>query len=83
MTTKRSFTTLSLNIQFDNPHQPPQWGAPALLTQVVMVTDAAGNPVYPPAHQMLPAVAEDITDDFLAALQERFASLGLVVDRAE
>ena len=81
--TSRQFVTISLNIQFDNEFQPPQWGAPALLTQAVAVRGPDGTPIYPPAHQMLPAVADDITDDMLAALQSKLGALGLTVARAE
>ena len=79
----RQYVTISLNIQFDNEFQPPQWGAPALLTQAVVVRDTEGAPVYPPSHQMLPAVADDITDDMLAALQSKLGALGLTVTRAK
>ena len=79
--TSRQFVTISLNIQFDNEFQPPQFGAPALLTQVAVVRGADGAPIYPPAHQMLPAVPSDIDDDMLAALQSKLGALGLTVAR--
>lgn len=81
--TARQSIVISLTIQFDNEFQPPQWGAPALLTQAVVVRGADGAPVYPPAHQMLPAVPSDIDDDMLAALQSKLGALGLTVARAE
>ena len=83
MSTQRQSISISLTIQFDNEFQSPQWGAPALLTQAVVVRGAGGAPIYPPAHQMLPAVADDITDDMLAALQSKLGALGLTVARAE
>lgn len=81
--TTRQFVNISLNIQFDNEFQPPQWGAPALLTQAVVVRGPDGTPIYPPSHQMLPAVPSDIDDAMLAALQSKLGALGLTVARAE
>lgn len=79
--TTRQFATISLNVQFDNEFQPPQFGAPALLTQAVVVRGPDGAPIYPPSHQMLPAVPSDIDDDMLAALQSKLGALGLTVAR--
>ena len=81
--TTRQYICISLTLQFDNEFQPPQWGAPALLTQAVVVRGPDGAHLYPPAQQMLPAVADDITDDMLAALQAKLGALGLTVARAE
>jgi len=83
MTTQRHSIVISLTIQFDNEFQPPQWGAPAMLTQAVVVRGPDGSPIYPPAHQMLPAVPSDIDDAMLAALQSKLGALGLTVARAE
>lgn len=83
MTNQRIHTAVSLTVQFDNPYQPPQWGMPVLMTQVVTVKDVNGTDLYTPSHQMLPAVAADVTDEMLAALQTKLASIGLAVSRVE
>ena len=71
----------NLTIQFDNPIQPPQWGAPVLITHIGVVVDEAGNALYQPAYQPMPAVAEDITDEVLTALKKQLAAVGLSVAR--
>ena len=71
----------TLTFQFPNPVQPPQWGAPVIVTHIGIVTDEAGAAIYQPSFQQMPAVAEDITDEVLAALQQACAAVGLVIDR--
>ena len=71
----------TLAFQFPNPVQPPQWGAPVIVTHIGIVTDDTGAAIYQPSFQQMPAVAEDITDELLAALQRSCATLGLVIDR--
>ena len=83
MSTQRQSISISLTIQFDNEFQSPQWGAPAMLTQAIVVRGPDGSPLYPPAHQMLPAVPSDIDDAMLAALQSKLGALSLTVARAE
>ena len=78
---RRQNIVVNLTIQFNNPVQPPQWGAPVLLTQVALVVDAEGNALYQPAYHSQPAAAEDITDDLFAALQQQMAAVGLAVSR--
>lgn len=70
-----------LTIQLDNPVQPMQWGAPVLITSVVVVTNDAGQSIYQPTHHVQPAVDEDITDELLAALQAKLGAIGLDVTR--
>lgn len=78
---RRQNIVVNLTIQFNNPVQPPQWGAPVLLTQVALVVDAEGNALYQPAYHSQPAAAEDITDELFAALQQQLAAVGLAVSR--
>lgn len=70
-----------MTIQFPNPVQPPQWGAPVTLTQVGLVVDEKGSPLYQPAYSQMPAAASDITDELLAQLQTQLAAVGLAVTR--
>lgn len=79
----RYFTTISLNIQFDNEFQSMQWNAPILLTQVVVTKADDGTPMYSPTQQLLPAVPSDITDELLTSLQQKLLSVGLTVSRIE
>lgn len=78
---QRQNILVNLTIQFNNPVQPLQWGAPVLLTQVGLVVDANGNSVYQPAYSQMPAAPDDITDEMLAQLQTQLASVGLTVAR--
>lgn len=71
----------NLTVQFPNNIQPPQWGAPVLITQICVITDANGNALYQPSYQAMPASAEDISDEMLAALQQQLAAVGLTVAR--
>ena len=72
---------LSVSIQFDNPVQPPAYAAAAIMTQVTLVTNEAGQAQTQPAHSQYPMVAEDVTDDLLAALNAKLLTLGLEVAR--
>ena len=78
---RRQNIVVNLTIQFNNPVQPPQWGAPVLLTQAALVVDAEGNALYQPAYHSQPAAAEDITDELFAVLQQQLAAVGLAVSR--
>lgn len=79
----RHFTTISLNIQFDNDYQQMQWNAPVLITQAVVAKSTDGTLLYQPTQQMMPAVPSDITDELLSSLQAKLATLGLTVSRTE
>lgn len=72
---------LSVAIQFDNPVQPPAYGAAAVMTSVSLATNDAGQAVAQPAHSQYPMVAEDVTDELLAALNAKLLTLGLEVSR--
>ena len=72
---------LSVAIQFDNPVQPPAYGAAAIMTSVSLATNESGQAVAQPAHSQYPMVAEDITDELLAALNAKLLALGLEVSR--
>ena len=71
----------SVSIQFDNPVQPPAYGAAAIMTSVSLATNEAGQALAQPAHSQYPMVAEDVTDDLLAALNAKLLTLGLEVSR--
>ena len=71
----------SVTIQFDNPIQPPAFGAPCMLTQISVATNADGVAVSQPAHHQFPMVPDDITDELIAALDSRLKSIGLTVSR--
>lgn len=79
---KRNSYLVSATIQFENPIQPPQWGAHVILTSVAVVTNEEGVQIYQPSYLQQPATSDDITDEVLAALQTRLAILGLNVSRA-
>jgi Mg2+/Co2+ transporter CorC len=51
------------------------------MTSVSLATNEAGQAVAQPAHSQYPMVAEDITDELLAALNAKLAALGLEVTR--
>ena len=72
---------VNLTLQFDNPIQPPQYGAPVMLTSASIVTNAGGTALYQPAYTTVPASPEDVTDEMLAAIASRLAALGLSVAR--
>ena len=72
---------LSVTVQFDNPVQPPAYNAAAIMTQVTLATNEAGQAVAQPAHSQYPMVAEDVTDELLAAMNAKLAALGLEVSR--
>ena len=72
---------LSVSIQFDNPVQPPAYGAAAIMTQVTLVTNDAGQAQTQPAHSQYPMVAEDVTDELLDAMNAKLLTLGLEVAR--
>lgn len=80
---QRNTFLVNATIQFENPVQPPQWGAHVLLTSVAVVTNADGVQVYQPTYSQQPATPSDVTDELLAALQSRMAVLGLKVSRIE
>ena len=72
---------LSVSIQFDNPVQPPAYAAVAIMTQVTLVTNDAGQAQTQPAHSQYPMVAEDVTDELLDAMNAKLLTLGLEVAR--
>ena len=72
---------LSVSIQFDNPVQPPAYAAAAIMTQVTLVTNEAGQAQTQPAHSQYPMVAEDVTDELLDAMNAKLLTLGLEVAR--
>ena len=72
---------LSVSIQFDNPVQPPAYNAAAIMTQVTLATNDAGQAIAQPAHSQFPMVAEDVTDELLAAMNAKLLALGLEVSR--
>ena len=72
---------LSVTVQFDNPVQPPAYNAAAIMTQVTLATNEAGQAIAQPAHSQFPLVGEDITDELLAAMNAKLAALGLEVSR--
>ena len=72
---------LSVTVQFDNPVQPPAYNAAAIMTQVTLATNDAGQAIAQPAHSQYPMVAEDVTDELLAALNAKLLALGLEVAR--
>ena len=72
---------LSVTVQFDNPVQPPAYNAAAIMTQVTLATNDAGQAIAQPAHSQYPMVAEDVTDELLAALNAKLLTLGLEVAR--
>lgn len=78
---RRENILVNLTVQFANPVQPPQWGAPVLLTQVGLVVDVNGNALYQPAYSQMPAAASDITDEMLAEMQKQLVAVGLTVTR--
>ena len=72
---------LSVAIQFDNPVQPPAYNAAAIMTQVTLATNDAGQAIAQPAHSQYPMVAEDVTDELLDAMNAKLLTLGLEVAR--
>lgn len=72
---------INVTIQCDNPLQQAQYGAPVLLTTGTVITDAMGQMMYQPAYMSIPASEQDITDEVLALLQEKFRAIGLAVER--
>lgn len=79
---RQTFIT-ALTVQFDNPVTALQYGAPALLTSVSVVLGVDEKPVYSPAYTVVPAAATDITEEMLAVLSAKLATLGLKVSRNE
>lgn len=72
---------LSVTVQFDNPVQPPAYNAAAIMTQVTLATNDAGQAIAQPAHSQYPMVAEDVTDELLDAMNAKLLTLGLEVAR--
>ena len=72
---------VGMTLQFDNPVQSAQFGAPVMLTNITIVTNAEGQTIYQPAHVTLPATPEDITDELLEAIQIKMLAIGLRVTR--
>ena len=70
-------------LQFDNPVQPPQWGAPALMSTVSIIADDAGTALYQPTHLSQPAVSEDFTPEILETINLQLSKLGLELTRKE
>lgn len=68
-------------IQLENAYQPPQFGAPVLMTEINVVKDGENKPVYQPSFITKIAVPADITDELVAAINERFSAIGLEVKR--
>ncbi len=80
---QRNVYLVNATIQFENPIQPPQWGAPVFLSSVSVVTNDDGTQVYQPSYIQQPATPADITEEVLKALQARFAVLGLTLTRTQ
>lgn len=78
----KTFIT-SLVIQFKNPVQPPQYGAPVLISHVGVVVDGNGMNMYQPAYSILPAAPSDISEELLEQIGIQLAAVGLVASRAE
>ena len=70
---------LSVSVQFDNPVQPPAYGAAAVMTSVSLATNDAGQAVAQPAHSPYPMVADDATDELLPDSKAKQATLGFEV----
>lgn len=68
-------------IQLENAYQPPQFGAPVLMTEINVVKDGENKPIYQPSFITKIAVPSDITDELVAVLNERLAAIGLTVAR--
>ena len=80
---QRQNILVNLTVQFPNPVQQPQWGAPVLLTQVGLVVDDKGTPLYQPAFSQMPAAPTDITEEILVELQTALEAIGLKVERVQ
>lgn len=80
---QRNVYLVNATIQFENPLQPPQWGAPVFLSSVSVVTNEDGTQVYQPSYIQQPATPADITEEVLKAMQARLAVLGLTLTRTQ
>lgn len=78
---QRQTFVINLTIQMENPLQSIQFGAPILVTNAAIVTNAEGQPMSQATQWAQPAIPDDITDEILAALQAKFATIGLEVSR--
>lgn len=77
----RALVPLNVIIQIDNSMQAPAFGAPVLISNLSVVVDAEGKPLYQPAHLQMPASADDFTEDFLQALNNKLGLLGLKLSK--
>ena len=73
----RAIVPLNVIIQIDNSIQQPVFGAPVLISNLSVVIDDEGKPLYQPAHLQMPASPDDFTDDMLQALNNKLSQLGL------
>ena len=73
----RAIVPLNVIIQIDNNIQQPVFGAPVLISNLSVVIDDEGKPLYQPAHLQMPASPDDFTDDMLQALNNKLSQLGL------
>ena len=73
----RAIVPLNVIIQIDNSIQQPVFGAPVLISNLSVVIDDEGKPLYQPAHLQMPASSDDFTDDMLQALNNKLSQLGL------
>lgn len=77
----RALVPLNVVIQLDNSIQAPVFGAPVLISNLSVVVDEAGKPLYQPAHLQMPASSGDFTEDMLQALNNKLALLGLKLSK--
>lgn len=78
-----AFISTQVIIQLDNQVQPPQWGAPVIISGANVVTDQTGQLLYQPAHMQRPMGADEFTPETLSALNAQLGKLGLEIRKVE
>lgn len=68
-------------LHIPNQVQPAPFGAAAVASQAVIVTNDAGQVVGQPAYTQMPLIPEDFTEEFLATINAQLLTLGLTLSK--
>ncbi|WP_150124162.1 hypothetical protein [Cupriavidus nantongensis] len=80
---QRTQQMANLQVHLDNQFMPAPFGQGVTMSVVQVVTDPQGRVVGQPAHQVQAVVPDDITQELLAALNDKLGAVGLRLERLD
>lgn len=77
MPSKSLFVFTHFSVQLKNDLQPPQWGAPVVVSGLHVVLDDQGKQMFNPAHVARPIGGDDLTPETMEAINSQLLTVGL------